>query len=176
MSLWNLKNWIPFVSNSVTLSPVWFTHRTIKDWIKCSKKIPQLSNCFPLKIYLDNEIKMKKAKRKETKDKKKGKDAIVVPEGWVSPFGTTLQQQARANENGWFEIPFVELCIPFLLERGLQSEGIFRISGGVASLQRLQNAFERGTIPILHPYSLHALQVKRRRSLQLMILSMLLAC
>jgi hypothetical protein len=88
---------------------------------------------------------MKKAKRKETKDKKKGKDAIVVPEGWVSPFGTTLQQQARANENGWFEIPFVELCIPFLLERGLQSEGIFRISGGVASLQRLQSAFERGT-------------------------------
>lgn len=58
----------------------------------------------------------------------------------LNPFGTKL-----ANLCETVRVPtFVTICTTFLEQKGLKTEGIFRISGNASRIQKLKLAFERG--------------------------------
>lgn len=61
-------------------------------------------------------------------------------------FGGDLEMQCK-NSRGEFRIPrVVQECIEVVEERGLQSQGIYRLSGNAASIQKLKSDYNNGKI------------------------------
>ncbi len=61
-------------------------------------------------------------------------------------FGGELELQCK-NAHGEFKIPkVIQDCVEAVEERGLQSQGIYRLSGNSASIQKLKSDYNNGTL------------------------------
>ncbi|CAO3576618.1 unnamed protein product [Absidia cylindrospora] len=67
----------------------------------------------------------------------KGQDA----NSW-NIFGTPLEEAAQYNEHGLSIPTTVQLCFTEIVSRGLETEGLFRLSGATSEVVQLQQAFE----------------------------------
>ncbi len=77
-------------------------------------------------------------------------------------FGGDLEEQCK-NSRGEFRIPrVVQECIEVVEERGLLSQGIYRLSGNAASIQKLKSDYNNGMLLIMVAYSLIVLLMPRR--------------
>ncbi|ORZ11917.1 Rho GTPase activation protein [Absidia repens] len=57
-------------------------------------------------------------------------------------FGTPLEETAQYNEHGLSIPTTVQLCFTEIVARGLETEGLFRLSGATSEVVQLQQAFE----------------------------------
>lgn len=61
-------------------------------------------------------------------------------------FGGFLENHCR-SQNGSFRLPdVVAKCVSVVAKRGLQSVGIYRLSGNSVTIQKLKQAFNNGII------------------------------
>eukprot|EP01114_Cavostelium_apophysatum_P013587 TRINITY_DN3323_c0_g1_i1.p1 TRINITY_DN3323_c0_g1~~TRINITY_DN3323_c0_g1_i1.p1 ORF type:complete len:503 (+),score=134.88 TRINITY_DN3323_c0_g1_i1:163-1671(+) len=83
----------------------------------------------------------------------------VVVGKWTNPFGNPLEKQV-AQQNPNSVPPFISAAFQYILDKGLDEEGIFRVSGSISSVQRLQRALASGEKQTFHkddPYDVACL-------------------
>lgn len=97
------------------------------------------------------EEKLKKHAEKEKEREKKKQEKIKQTKG---PSGTPISSQSQPLIEDFAQsetnrIPlFLEKCVRFIEDEGLDSEGIYRVPGNRAHVELLFQKFEEGTLSV----------------------------